>query len=179
MNSIENLKTRHDSHFGAGKSRLFFLEDCPMQESQRLITKLQILALLLLSNAQIGLILLSREATPLFWYGKRPGHRLPPRYENRDGESRALRYRNEIADCLFGEKSSKLRFPWCSGDHSVTNCGVAENDSVVEENHTDSSEIGADRGYARICPDKAASVERSVKAVLTSHEVLYWEGFAR
>ena len=63
------------------------------------------------------------------------------------------------------KKLQNSAFPSCSGDHSVTNCGVAENDSVVEENHTDSSEIGADRGYARICPDKAASVERSVKAV--------------
>lgn len=52
---------------------------------------------------------------PLFWHGKRPGHRLPPRYENRDGESRALRYRNRIADCLLEKKTPKLRFPWCSG----------------------------------------------------------------
>lgn len=115
--------------------------------------------------------LLSREATPLFWYGKRPGHRLAPRYENRDDESPALRYRNEIADCLLEKKAPRLRFPWCSGDHSVTNCGVAESDSVVEESHTDSSEIGADREYARICPDEAAIVERFVKSGSSSQEV--------
>jgi hypothetical protein len=73
------------------------------------------------------------------------------------------------------KKAPKLRFPWCSGDHSLTNCGVAESDSVVEENHTDSSEIGADRGYARICPDKAASVERLVKSGSSSQEVGLWE----